>query len=271
LLTVSFAFASVILTVASAEPDGDREAWRGADACICARKIRTGGTRENHRADASPARSSNHPHENREGSFLQMSPYSRVAGANSSSLKHADDTQLVSAAKSGDHYAFVELFHRHSAKILRTTLRVTGNHHDAEDAMQDAFLNAYAHIAKFDGRAQFGSWLIRIAINSSLIILRKRRIRPETSIDSSSDIDSSYVWNLIDSSADIETHYFIYERTVRLRKAIGRLPPKLRSVVEIQQARDGSLKETAEVANLSVAAAKSRLLRARQALRRTLV
>jgi RNA polymerase sigma factor (sigma-70 family) len=199
-----------------------------------------------------------------------MSLYSRAAGAGVLASKHADDTQLVSAAKCGEHYAFVELFHRHSAKVLRATLRITGNHQDAEDAMQDAFLNAYAHIAKFDGRSQFSSWLIRIAINSSLIILRKRRIRPETSIDSVAENDSSYIWNLIDSSADIETHYFVHERAVRLRKAIGRLQPKLRSVVEIQQARDGSLKETAEIANLSVAATKSRLLRARQALRRTL-
>lgn len=200
-----------------------------------------------------------------------MSSHNHTARASVSFSKNSDDTQLVSAAKSGEHRAFVELFHRHSAKVLRATYRVTGNHHDAEDAMQDAFLNAYAHIGKFDGRAQFSSWLIRIAINSSLIILRRRRIRPETSLDSISESDPSHTWDLIDSSADIETHYFSYERANRLRKAIHRLRPNLRNVVEIQQSHDRSLKETAEVANLSVAATKSRLLRARQILRRTLV
>jgi RNA polymerase sigma factor (sigma-70 family) len=185
-------------------------------------------------------------------------------------VEASDDTALVLAAKSGSHSAFVELFNRHSQKILRTTHRFTQNHHDAEDAMQDAFLNAYLHIGKFDGRAQFSSWLIRIAINSSLVILRKRRKRSETSFDSAPDVDSMLNWNIIDSTCDIEAHYFTQEDAMRLRRAIRRLQPKLRSVLEIQQAQDRSLKETAEIANLSVAATKSRLLRARQALRRTM-
>jgi RNA polymerase sigma-70 factor (ECF subfamily) len=184
--------------------------------------------------------------------------------------KRWDDTALVHAAQSGDHPAFVELFQRHSAKVLRTTFKVTRNRHDAEDALQDTFLNAYRHIGKFDGRSQFSSWLIRIAINSSLIILRRKRVRPETSIDSIADADSSQSWDPVDSSADIETHYFMQERALKLQKAIARLRPALRDVVEIQQADDRSLKETAEIANLSVAATKSRLLRARQALRRSL-
>lgn len=184
--------------------------------------------------------------------------------------KRWDDTLLVQAAQDGDHHAFVELFERHSAKVLRTTFKVTRNRHDAEDALQDTFLNAYKYIGKFDGRSQFSSWLIRIAINSSLIILRRKRIRPETSIDSMADADSSQSWDLIDSSADIESHYLLQERAVKLHKAIARLRPALRDVVEIQQAYDRSLKETAEIANLSVAATKSRLLRARQALRRSL-
>jgi RNA polymerase sigma factor (sigma-70 family) len=200
-----------------------------------------------------------------------MSSCNPRAGVRTSvSVGASDDKALVLAAKSGNHNAFVELFNRHSQKILRTTHRFTRNHHDAEDAMQDAFLNAYLHIDKFDGRAQFSSWLIRIAINSSLIILRKRRRRSETSIDSAPDMDSMMIWNTVDTTSDIESHYLTQEDALRLRRAIQRLQPKLRSVVEIQQSQDRSLKETAEIANLSVAATKSRLLRARQALRRTL-
>ena len=188
----------------------------------------------------------------------------------SAAVTSPDDATLVLAAKSGEHRAFVELFHRHSAKVLRTTFKVTKNHQDAEDAMQDAFLNAYARIHTFDGRAQFSSWLIRIAINSSLMILRRKRIRPETSIDTTAGSASVHSSDLIDDSIDLEMEYFLQERAMRLRKAIRRLRPQLRSVVEIQQAQDGSLKEVAEVANLSVAATKSRLLRARQVLRRTI-
>jgi RNA polymerase sigma factor (sigma-70 family) len=200
-----------------------------------------------------------------------MSSYDASVGAGLSVVaKSPDDAMLVMAAKSGEHHAFVELFNRHSAKVLRTTYKITKNYPDAEDAMQDAFLNAYLHINAFDGRAQFSSWLLRIAINSSLIILRRKRIRPETSIDSIMADDTSHGWDPVDRSIDVEAHYVVQERAVRLRKAIHRLRPNLRNVVEIQQRYDGSLKETAEIANLSVAATKSRLLRAKQVLRRTM-
>jgi RNA polymerase sigma-70 factor (ECF subfamily) len=198
--------------------------------------------------------------------MISYSHPSRIRG--SAQAPPQDDASLVIAARSGEHSAFVELFHRHSAKVLRATYKVTKNRHDAEDAMQDAFLNAYAHIHSFDGRAQFSSWLIRIAINSSLIILRKKRRHPEASIDGIAEQDSSHNWDVPDSSADIETRYLTQERAVRLRHAIHRLRPSLRNVVEIQQLHDGSIRETAQIANLSVAATKSRLLRARQVLRR---
>lgn len=188
----------------------------------------------------------------------------------SGSIASRGEMILVLAAKSGEHSAFVELFNRHAAKVLRTTHQVTNNHHDAEDAMQDTFLKAYAHIGQFDGRSQFSSWLVRIAINSSLAILRRKRMRPETSIDNTSDHDSLQSWDIIDRTADIEAHYLLEERATRLRRAIRRLRPILRNVVEIQQRHDGSLRETAEIANLSIAATKSRLLRARQVLRRTM-
>jgi RNA polymerase sigma factor (sigma-70 family) len=181
-----------------------------------------------------------------------------------------DDAALVQAARSGEHHAFVELFNRHSPKVLRITYRVTKNQQDAEDALQDAFLNAYVHIAKYDGRAQFSSWLVRIAINSSLIILRRRRIRPEASIDSVPYKEGAQSWDVIDYTADIEMQYLNRESVLLLRQAINRLRPSLRDIVEIQQSHDMSIKETAEVANLSIPATKSRLLRARQALRRTM-
>jgi RNA polymerase sigma factor (sigma-70 family) len=195
-------------------------------------------------------------------------PYLSVSVGATDSVSPPDDVTLVLAAKAGEDFAFVELFNRHSPKVLRTTYRITQNHQDAEDAMQDAFLNAYVHIGKFDGRSQFSSWLIRIAINSSLVILRRRRIRPETSIDGISNRDASSKLDIVDHSADIETHYLVQEKVLCLRQAIRRLRPSLRDVVEIQQSQDRSLKETAEIANLSIAATKSRLLRARRALRK---
>jgi len=85
------------------------------------------------------------------------------------------DEVLVAAAKLGDHQAFLALWRRHSSRVLKTTYRITGSREDAEDAIQDAWMKAYLHLNTFDGRAQFATWLTRIAINSSLMILRRKR------------------------------------------------------------------------------------------------
>jgi RNA polymerase sigma-70 factor (ECF subfamily) len=147
--------------------------------------------------------------------------------------------------------------------------RITGNRDDAEDVMQDAWMKAYVHLKSFDGRAKFSTWVTRIAINSALMTLRRRRSHPETSVDAT-EIDTGQHWEIPDRKKDVEALYARHERAERLRRAICRLKPSLRTVVEIHQRRDGSVKEIADLAGLSVAATKSRLLRARVILRRAL-
>jgi RNA polymerase sigma-70 factor, ECF subfamily len=179
------------------------------------------------------------------------------------------DEVLVAAAKLGDHQAFLELWTRHTSRVFKTTYRITGNREDAEDAIQDAWVKAYLHLNTFDGRAQFTTWLTRIAINSSLMILRRKRARPETSMDIG-DGDTSQ-WEIADQTKSVEELYTGQERVERLKRAICRLQTTLRNVVEIHQSEDRSVKEIAELAGISVAATKSRLLRARKILRRLLV
>ena len=178
------------------------------------------------------------------------------------------DKVLVAVAKLGDHQAFLELWTRHSRRVFKTTYRITGNREDAEDAIQDAWMKAYQHLNTFDGRAQFTTWLTRIAINSSLMILRRKRARPETSMDIG-DGDTSQ-WEIADQTKSVEELYTGQERVERLKRAIFRLQPTLRNVVEIHQSEDRSVKEVAELAGISVAATKSRLLRARKILRKAL-
>jgi RNA polymerase sigma factor (sigma-70 family) len=182
----------------------------------------------------------------------------------------ATDEALVAAAKSGNNPAFGELWTRYSNTVFKTVYRVTGNRHDAEDAIQDAWMKAYMHLKTFDGRAKFSTWLTRIAINSALMILRKRRSHPETSMDWSVDGETWQQWEVGDKRANIEEHYSKKEAEKDLRRAIHRLRPTLRTIIEIQQLHDGSVREIADAAGISVAAAKSRLLRARTVLRRSL-
>jgi RNA polymerase sigma-70 factor (ECF subfamily) len=202
-----------------------------------------------------------------------------MAGVNSQKQKdelHANvkfaalvptDDILVAGAKSGDHHAFTELWTRHSNTAFNMAYRITGNRDDAEDAIQETWMKAYRHLNTFDGRAKFATWLTRIAINSSLMILRRKRSHPESSMEIT-DGDTWQHFEIADQAKNAEEVYATHERLERLRRSIRCLTPSLRDVLEMHQSSDGSLKEVAELAGISVGATKSRLLRARKTLRR---
>lgn len=182
----------------------------------------------------------------------------------------ANEEALVVAAKSGDRAAFVELRRRYSGIVLGTTGRITKNREDAEDAAQDCFLKAFLHLSKFEERCRFSTWLTRIAINSALMILRKK-LSSVISIDGTSDNSEAIKrWDLPDPKEDPERCFLRNEREECLKGAIRRLRPALRDVVELQVAEEYSIKELAEVLNLSVTATKSRAGRAKSALRASL-
>jgi RNA polymerase sigma-70 factor, ECF subfamily len=197
---------------------------------------------------------------------MNISMFSGNQGSHGSS-KTMNDELLVLAAQSGDPDAFDELRRRHSRKVLRTLYRITRNWEDAEDALQNAFLKVFLHLNEFEGRSSFSSWFTRIAINSALMIMRKKR-HLEVSIDGNDDDSgASERWELRDLREDPEVCYMQKEMKDLLKNAIVRLRPASRDVVELQQAQGYSTKELAQALGISQAAAKSRLLRARIALR----
>ena len=184
------------------------------------------------------------------------------------SLRLPDDELLVARAKDGDTSAFVELRERHSTKVLRTVFRITRNWEDAEDALQESLLKAFRHLNGFENRCGFSSWLTRIAINSALMTLRKRRACKEISIDiAGDDCEIFGRLELQDLSEDPECRYALCEREEFLNGAILQLKPGLRDVIQLSQMDEYSMHELAECLGISVPAAKSRLLRARRALR----
>jgi RNA polymerase sigma-70 factor (ECF subfamily) len=184
-------------------------------------------------------------------------------------LTAATDEVLVGMAKLGNCAAFAELWERHSSPAFRMAFRITRNRNDADDVVQDAWMKAYVHLKTFDGSAKFSTWLTRIAINLALMTLRKRRTHPETSMEFT-DGEIWQQWEIADQTKNVEELYAMHERVERLRRAIWCLPPILRNVVVIHQSDDRSIKEIADLAGISVAATKSRLLRARKILRITL-
>jgi RNA polymerase sigma-70 factor, ECF subfamily len=175
--------------------------------------------------------------------------------------------QLVAAARSGSAAAFAELREIYAQRVFRKLLIITRNREDAEDALQDTFLRAYMAFHTFEERASFYTWLTRIAINSALMILRRRRIRPEVSFDrpgeTEDEIPSLELKDAGPSPENICVHRQRYDRTLR---SISKLQPRLRQVIEMQMVDNCSAREIAEQLQISEAAVKSRLSRARTRL-----
>ena len=177
---------------------------------------------------------------------------------------------LVSAAQAGSSTAFGELRNLYSRRVYRKLLTITKNREDAEDALQDAFMRAYLALHTFEGRSSFYSWLTRIAINSALIILRKRRARPEVSFDNPSETqDETSGFEFRDAGPSPEHICLHRQRYARMLTSIGKLQPRLRQVIEMQMKQTRSVREIAQTLEISEAAVKSRLSRARARLTST--
>ena len=186
------------------------------------------------------------------------------------SLMVMSDEMLASKAKSGDTDAFVELSKRHATRVFQAAYRVTRNRQDAEDALQDALLNAFTHMKNFEGRSSFSTWLTRIAINSALMTLRKKRNCHEIPIDDG-PVGNFVIREPQSPMGDPESHYVRGERHKLLRKAIHRLPPIYREVIHLQESKEHSLREIAQSLGITVPAVKSRLSRAKNALRTAMI
>jgi len=194
---------------------------------------------------------------------------SKSWGVASDSHELAED-RLVDAAKRGHHTAFATLCERYGQQLLRAAHRITRSPENAEDAVKDALMKAFVHVGDFDGRSSFSTWLTRIAINSSLMILRKKRSLLEMATESADELDGGKPkYEIADRSSSPERRYAQQEEKQLLRTAVGNLRPKLREIVRLQQLEERSMGETAKRMGISVAAAKGRLFHAKAALRRS--
>ncbi len=181
------------------------------------------------------------------------------------------DRALVQAARDHDLAAFERLVRRYEARVYRLAMHITGNETDAEDVLQETFLKAYTHLDQFQGQSRFYTWLARIAINEALMRLRKRRVRPEVSLDEEIESgETALPRHIRDWRPNPEQQYAEAELNRILRNSIASLPLHYRTVFQLRDIDELSTEETAEVMNISVAAVKSRLLRARLQLRNKL-
>src|ERR1700740_915813 len=149
------------------------------------------------------------------------------------------DSQLLSAARKGDKAAFGELFERHAKRIFLSTLRITRNREDAEDALQECFLSGLVHLKDFDGRSQLSTWLTRIAINAALMKLRRNRYSREVPMEFLDEEGKERPrYQFIDGSPNPEDSYVDQERMKQLRDALAKLRPRVRAAIEICQLQE---------------------------------
>jgi RNA polymerase sigma-70 factor (ECF subfamily) len=183
----------------------------------------------------------------------------------------AAEQMLVVAAKKGDEQAFETLFKHHRQKILCVVRRYAHVREDAEDIVQQSFQKAFVYLHKFEGKSSFSTWLTRIAINESLMLLRHGRALREVSVDDhSEDEGNAASLEMSDSSPDPEASYLRRERAQILSETLGNLRPGMRKAIELRELAELSTEETARRMGVSVAAVKGRLFHARKKLRERL-
>jgi RNA polymerase sigma-70 factor (ECF subfamily) len=192
-----------------------------------------------------------------------------TASGRSTHLKIECEEKTLLAAKAGSHDAFDVLQQTYSNQIYQRILSITRNREEAEDALQDTFFRAYRALTTFEGRAKFSTWLTRIAINSALITLRKRRARASLSYEFLEIFeDGSTFSDVRDSALNPEQLCDQNQRSEAIANAIRQLDPKLRIPLDIWLSEEQSMKDLAQQLGVSLASVKARLHRARQRLKR---
>jgi RNA polymerase sigma-70 factor, ECF subfamily len=177
---------------------------------------------------------------------------------------------LTAQAKDGSTLAFGELVERYERRVFRLARNITRNHEDAEDVVQNAFVQAFKNLSRFRGDSRFYTWLVRITVNEAIMKMRRRRFN-EVSIDNALEADDDVVpWQLEDWGPNPEQRYSQEELQKILTETIGELDPGYRTVFQLRDVEELSTKETAQLLDLSLTAVKTRVRRARKQLRDSL-
>jgi len=180
----------------------------------------------------------------------------------------ASDEALIERARGGNSSAFGELVRRHSSRVYGMSFKVLKNREDAEDNLQNAFCKAYGKIQQFEGKSQFSTWLMRIAINEALMMLRKRR--SEGTVSAAGDWeteDQESKGSFRDLHADPERQCLTKELAAL---ALETLHPTLKDTFMLQIGEGWTSRELAQALEVTKETVKSRMFRARATMRQHL-
>lgn len=177
----------------------------------------------------------------------------------------AEGTAALTRARQGDADAFGLLVQRHSRAVFRLAYRMTGNEQDAEDVVQESFLKAYRQLGRFESRADFGTWIYRIAANCCVDLLRARDSRRGEHVELA---DGSSL--LAERTPGPERLVHSAEIDQRVRRALGSLTPLERAAFTLRHYEGRSIEEIRSLLGLSATAAKHSVFRAVKKVRSAL-
>ena len=181
-----------------------------------------------------------------------------------------DEATLVAQLRAGDEAAFEQVVRNYGGRLLAVARRIVGTEEDARDVVQDAFMNAFKSLDRFEGNAKLSTWLHRIVVNAALMRLRTRKRKPEQSIESMLPAfleDGHHEERFQSWDEPVDKLMERAENRQLVRQQIDALPEGYRTVLVLRDIEGLDTEETAKVLGLSVNATKIRLHRARQALR----
>ncbi len=190
--------------------------------------------------------------------------------ADISFTKQSDDAQLVVALRQGDATASEQFIRQFGGRMLAAARRLVQNEEDAQDCVQEAFLQAFANLHRFENRSSLQTWLHRIVVNASLKKLRSRARQPTESLDDlmpQFDQSGCRIEPLSEKFLPVETLVAKQETRARVQQAIEALPETYRLVLVLRDIEGFTTEETAEALELTLSNVKSRLHRARAALK----
>lgn len=184
---------------------------------------------------------------------------------------HYSDLQLIERFRQGDQVAFDLLVHRYEKIVYRYAYRLTQNPEDAAEVASETFVRMYRSLKNFRGEASLSTWLYRI-VNNAFFDWRKRTpSRPTTSLEIYLEEEATHLERpLVNPTVDLEEHVLQQERWRVLEEAIAKLPDYQRIMIVMFHLEDRSYEEIAKTMNLPLGTVKSRLNRARQALKELL-
>jgi RNA polymerase sigma-70 factor (ECF subfamily) len=184
------------------------------------------------------------------------------------------DKHLVERFQQGDQQAFEQIIERYEQKVWQLAMRLTGDQQDAYDLSQEAFLKVYRYLTQFRGQSNFSTWLYRVVTNSFYDEMRKRKRRPQVAVSLDSTIttkDGELTRELPSFAAGPEDLALQCELQQTVRTALARLPEEYRVVLVLRDLEDHSYEEIASILRLNLGTVKSRISRARLALRKLLL